>query len=61
MQLAAYRVGLGIPLARCSNVFVSRSVAGLAVVKEWSEEDLNRGWMMFYNLLRFWQIKNGHE
>jgi hypothetical protein len=61
MQLAAYRVGLGIPTARCGNVFVSRTVPGLAVVKEWSEEDLERGWMMFYNLLRFWQIKNGHE
>lgn len=61
MQLAAYRVGLGIPHARCGNVFVSRTVAGLAVVKEWSEEDLERGWMMFYNLLRFWQIKNQHE
>jgi len=61
MQLAAYRVGLGIPTARCGNVFVSRTVPGLAIVKEWSEEDLERGWMMFYNLLRFWQIKNGHE
>jgi len=61
MQLAAYRVGLGIPHARCGNVFVSRTVAGLSVVKEWSEEDLDRGWMMFYNLLRYWQIKNGHE
>jgi hypothetical protein len=61
MQLAAYRVGLRIPNARCGNVFVSRSVPGLAVVKEWSAEDLERGWLMFYNLLRFWQIKNGHE
>ena len=61
MQLAAYRVGLGIPSARCANVFVSRTVAGLSVVKEWSAEDLERGWEMFYNLLRFWQIKNQHE
>lgn len=61
MQLSAYRVGLGIPNARCSNVFVSRTVAGLSVVKDWSEEDLARGWLMFYNLLRFWQLKNGHE
>lgn len=61
MQLAAYRVGLGIPHARCGNVFVSRTVAGLATVKEWSEEDLERGWQMFYSLLRFWQIKNQHE
>lgn len=61
LQLAAYRVGLGIPTARCANVYVSRSVAGLAVVKEWSEEDLARGWEMFSCLLRFWQLKNQHQ
>ena len=61
MQLAAYRVGLRMPEARCANVFVSRSVPGLAVVKEWSAEDLQRGWTMFGHLLNFWQIKNGHK
>ena len=61
MQLAAYRVGLGIPKARCANVFVSRSVQGLSVVKEWSAEDLDRGWLMFESLLRFWQFKNQHQ
>lgn len=61
MQLAAYRVGLGMPDARCANVFVSRSVPGLTVVKEWSAEDLNRGWEMFFRLLEFWQIKNQHS
>jgi hypothetical protein len=44
MQLSAYRVGLGIPTARCANVFVSRNVPNLVVVKEWSAEDLDRGW-----------------
>jgi len=58
MQLAAYRVGLGIPNARCANVFVSRNVPNLVVVKEWSEEDLVRGWKMFLSLLEFWQLKN---
>jgi hypothetical protein len=58
MQLAAYRVGLGIPMARCANVFVSRNVPNLVVVKEWSEEDLVRGWKMFLSLLEFWQLKN---
>jgi len=61
MQLAAYRVGLGIPKARCANVFVSRSVPGLVVVKEWPEEDLARGWEMFCSLLKFWQLKNQHS
>lgn len=61
MQLAAYRVGLGMPQARCANVFVSRSVPGLTVVKEWSADDLNRGWEMFCALLKFWQLKNQHQ
>jgi len=61
MQLSAYRVGLGIPKARCANVFVSRSVPNLAVVKEWSAEDLDRGWEMFTHLLYFWQLKNSHK
>jgi len=61
MQLAAYRVGLGIPNARCANVFVSRNVPGLVVVKEWPLEDLNKGWEMFLHLLAFWQLKNDHR
>ncbi|NDD54026.1 hypothetical protein EBZ39_09135 [bacterium] len=61
MQLAAYRVGLGMPTARCANVFVSRSVPGLAVVKEWPEEDLQTGWEMFTHLLSYWQLKNSHS
>jgi hypothetical protein len=61
MQLAAYRVGLGIPNARCANVFVSRNVPGLVVVKEWPLEDLNKGWEMFLHLLAFWQLKNDHK
>jgi hypothetical protein len=61
MQLSAYRVGLGVPKARCANVFVSRSVPDLVVVKEWSLEDLDRGWGMFVNLLQFWQLKNSYK
>ena len=61
MQLSAYRVGLGIPSARCANVFVSRNVPDLVVVREWSAEDLDRGWLMFCNLLSFWQLKNSHK
>lgn len=61
MQLAAYRVGLGMPGARCANVFVSRSVPGLVKVVEWSQEDLTRGWQMFSALLKFWQLKNQHS
>lgn len=61
MQLAAYRVGLGIPSARCSNIFVSRTTPGLCKIIEWSEEDLQRGFDMFVNLLKFWQLKNKYK
>jgi len=58
MQLAAYRVGLGLPIARCANVFASVTHPGLIKVVEWSEEELNKGWSMFKCLLNFWNIKH---
>lgn len=61
MQLAAYRVGLGMPKARCANIFVSRSVVGLTKMVEWTPEELDRGWLMFTALLEFWQLKNNHK
>ena len=61
MQLSAYRVGLGIPNAVCANIFVSATVPGLVVNKEWNQEELNRGWQMFQALLTFWQVKNNHK
>jgi hypothetical protein len=61
MQLAAYRVGLDLPNARCANVFVSVTEPGLVVVREWSQEDLERGWLMFESLLNYWYAKSGLE
>jgi hypothetical protein len=61
MQLAAYRVGLGLPNADCANVFVSVSVPGLVICNKWSQEDLSRGWSMFQSLLSYWQAKNQHK
>lgn len=58
LQLSAYRHGLGVPHARCANVFASRTHPGLIKVVEWSEEDLQRGWEMFQCLLRYWKLKN---
>jgi hypothetical protein len=58
MQLAAYRHGLGLPHARCANVFASRSHVGLVKVVEWPEADLQRGWQMFQALLNYWILKN---
>jgi hypothetical protein len=61
LALAAYRVGLGMPQARCANAFVSRSVPGLCVFKEWTKQELDVGWKMFHALLTFWQLKNDHR
>ena len=61
MQLAAYRVGLGIPNARCANVFISVTEPGLVKVVEWSEEKMTRAWNMFQALLTYWQVKNDHR
>jgi len=59
MQLASYRVGIGMPSARCANVFVSVTKPGLVHIVEWSEDDLQRGWKMFCGLLDFWYAKTG--
>jgi hypothetical protein len=61
MQLAAYRVGLGMPQARCANVFVSRTVPGLVKSIEWTEDELQQGFRMFCHLLNFWQERNHHK
>lgn len=59
MQLAAYRQGLEIPNARCANVFVSVTEPGLVVVREWTQEELLRGWKMFESLKNYWYAKSG--
>lgn len=61
LQLAAYRAGLGYPMARCANVFVSVTVPGLVHIVEHSSEDLFRGWSMFSHLLKYWQHKNKYH
>jgi len=33
----------------------------LVVIKEWSEEELQRHWRMFKALLEFWIAKNNYE
>jgi hypothetical protein len=58
MQLAAYRHGLGLPHARCANVFASVSNPGLIHVYEWPEEELVKGWEMFKCLLQYFKLKN---
>lgn len=57
MQLAAYRMGINMPEARCANVFVSVTKPGLVHIVEWTQDDLRRGWKMFLGLLDFWYAK----
>jgi hypothetical protein len=56
MQLAAYRQGLGLPTARCANVYFTES--GDVRLIEHSEEDLADAWQCFQCLLLFYKIKN---
>lgn len=60
MQLAAYRVGLGLPTARGAIVYVSSSVPGVVRIIEINSTTLNAGWEMFSSLLRYWQAKTGY-
>ena len=61
MQLAAYSLGLGMEEPRCANLFVSRTHPGTVHLKEWTEEEIEKGMDMFLYLLKFWQRKNGHK
>lgn len=61
MQLAAYRHGMQMPGARCAIVYVSSTVPGLVKLIEITEEELAKGWTMFYSLLHYWQAKNTYR
>lgn len=57
MQLAAYRVGLGIPDALCANVFVD--LQGNVKIIKHEPADIEKAWLMFSHLLAFYRVKNG--
>ena len=61
MQLAAYRVGLALNGAKCANLFVSTTHPNLVALYEWTLADVDRGWLMFEALLKFWQAKNNYQ
>ena len=56
MQLAAYRVGLGMPTARCANVYFNEE--GDVNLIEHSEEDLSDAYECFQYLLAFYRKRN---
>jgi len=59
MQLAAYRVGLGVPYARCANIFVSRTHPDEVRVIEWEDEQLDKSWAIFGHYLQIWKLTKG--
>ena len=56
MQLAAYRVLLGVPRARCANVFLNEK--GDVKIIEHDQDDLKSAYECFKCLLQFYRIKN---
>ena len=58
MQLAAYRMGLNMPTARCSNVFICLE-NGEVDFHEHTEDELSKGWELFKHCLAIWQLQNG--
>ncbi len=61
MQLAAYREGLGIPGAKCYNLFISVSSPGLFVLVEHEEEALQKAFRKFKALLEYWQVDKDYK
>jgi hypothetical protein len=59
MQLAAYRVGLNMPKARCANVFFTED--GEVKIVEHDQEVLNTAWEMFSAIFYYWKLKNRYE
>ncbi|UOF80231.1 putative nuclease [Caudoviricetes sp.] len=57
MQLAAYRVGLNMPKARCANIYFTES--GDVKLIEHSEENLQKAFDAFDHLLQYFKIVKG--
>lgn len=58
LQLAAYKEGLGKPVIRCGNVLISVTDPGIHYIHMWTEEDIQKGWKMFKNLLELYKLTN---
>jgi hypothetical protein len=59
IQLAAYAIGLGIPHARCANVFVSRTYPDQVRIIEWMPDEIDQAWEMFTHYLEIWKLTKG--
>lgn len=61
MQLAAYAQGQSFTKPTCANIFFSRTVPGLIVVREWDDAELAEGLEAFNLLLRLHQIRKKYD
>jgi hypothetical protein len=61
MQLAAYRIGLGLPKARCINIFLSSTTPGVFKFAEWEECAIIKYEEMFKLITKFWQLYNDYR
>lgn len=59
MQLAAYRVGLGLDNARCANVFICLEDSSVEF-HEWDSAELDKQFANFTDLLRIWLRNAGY-
>lgn len=60
-QLAPYNRGLGLPLAPCANLFVSRTHPGKVKGHVWTEKEISAGWGVFDAALTVWQRLRGFD
>lgn len=60
-QLAPYQYGLGLTLAVCANVFVSRTHPGAVTSHVWSIDDVREGWDVFEAALSLWKSINKYD
>lgn len=54
-QLAAYQVGLRLPVNVCANLFVSRTHPGKVASHVWPTESVREGWEVFAASLALWK------
>lgn len=61
IQLAAYRLGLDIPKAKCYNLIISTTKPGTLYLHRWTEEDLIDGLEKFNLMLALWKRLNNFD
>ena len=61
MQLAAYRMLIRKPNARCAIIFISTEEPGLVHTIEAKPDKLEFGWTLFLALLEVWKVQKKYD